>query len=204
MKKYTTERGVKIGIRPIPLLLDEIRKTNPPPEQPSYTEHLAGDATQERTITEAMAEVWARENPDSWEEHAEAWAEYEAERDAWDEVLSDRILDAVAFEAVDVPMPADGAWIRRHKLIYGMDVPDDPDLQRIHYVKTEVLGGPRDILQVTVVAGGADLDEEALAIAEESFRHTLQGSLTEGLAAQAGSVADVDAEDRATDGEGVG
>jgi hypothetical protein len=187
-KRYMTERGVAIRVTPIPLLLDEVRKATPLPDPPTYTEHIAGGATQEVEITEGDAEAWAREDPETWAEHAEAWAAYVQARDAAQGVLNERIWQAILRRAIRVDMPGDDGWIYDHEAM-GLVVPEDPRERRIHYVRTEVVGGMPDILKITAMANGADLSEEALASAEASFRDSLARSLTGGFADQAGSMA---------------
>lgn len=181
--EYKTERGVTIGIVPIPFLIDRIRQKarETEPKRPSYTEHLAGGATQEREITAQMATLWSKENPESWAEHAETWTQYAVAWSEWDSGVDDQIWSAICLESVQVELPADDAWMRRQKRYYGLDVPDDPDERYIHYVVTEVMGGPRDYMRVTSIANGGDIGEDALAIAEASFRGVLQGALNREL-----------------------
>jgi hypothetical protein len=202
-KRYTTERGVTIRVVPIPLLLDEVRRSAPMPEPPTYTEKLAGGATQEVEITEGDAETWAREDPETWAEHAERWAAYVQERDAAQQVVNDRIWQAILRRAIRVDMPEDDGWVYDHEAM-GLAVPEDPRERRIHYVRTEVVGGMPDILKITAMANGADLSEEALASAEASFRDSLARSLTGGLADQAGSMAPGNEGGPDADGKGMG
>lgn len=184
MIEYTTGRGVTIQIRAIPFMLDQIRKTHRErvPQPPVIVEHLAGGATQERTITPRMAEAMKELRPDDWAQYADAWAAYEEKRDGASQALEDAIWMAVALEAIQVDLPEDDAWAKRQKKLYGMEPPDDPELCRVHYIRTEVLGGTRDYIKITSIANGGDIDEEALAIAEDSFRRYLQGTLADGIA----------------------
>lgn len=171
-KKYTTERGVTIRIVPIPLLLDKIREAHPMPELPTYTEHLAGGATQEVKITPKEAEAWAKNDPETWAEHAEMWAEYEAELDRRTSILNERLWKAVMRRAIQVDVPGD-EWAEEQAL-YGLTVPDDPGERREHYIWTEVIGGQKDIIGIMGLASGASLTEEQIRAAEASFLDTLQ------------------------------
>jgi len=187
--QYTTERGVTVNVRPIPLLLDEIRKATPMPAQPTYTEHLAGGVEQEVVISDEDARIWRERDPESWAEHAEKWAQFEQERDEAQSLLNDRLWQAVVRKAVDVDLPDDDSWIEDQKAL-GLTVPQKPNERRIHYIRTEVVGGMRDVLKMTAIANGSDLSEEALSFAEASFRDSLARSLTGGLADQGRPVAD--------------
>lgn len=202
-KEYTTGRGVTIGIVPIPLLLEEVRKANPIPGRPTYTETLAGGATQEVEISEAEAAAWQQTDPESWAEHAETWATYERERDAAQELLNDRIWQAVKARAIRVELPADDGWMEDQREL-GLAVPTDPRKLRLHYIQTEVIGGMPDIWKITAIANGADISEEALSLAEASFRSELARSLLEGLAGKARALADQPAGRADAGGEGVG
>lgn len=181
MREYITERDVTIGVVPIPLFLEEVRKAYPLPARPTYTEHLAGDATNEVEISDAEAEVWAEHDPDTWAEHAEKWADYISRRDAIQEKVNEAIWKAIMLRSLIVELPADDSWIQDQEEL-GITVPRSAKERRIHYIKTEVVGGMRDIIRLTAIANGANISEEALSLAEDSFRNSLARSLTEGLA----------------------
>ena len=201
-KRYKTERGVSIGIVPIPLLLDKIRESHPPTPRPTYVEHLAGGATQPVEISDAMAAIWERDNPESWQEHAAAWAHYQAQADERTKRLNDALWKAVMRRAIVVDMPDDG-WVYEQREL-GIDVPDDPKERRDHYIWTEVMGGQHDILRVMSMAAGADLTEEQLSAAEASFWDTLQRPAAGLPAGQARPVAAGDAGGDDTGGQSLG
>ena len=186
--EYTTERGVTVNVMPIPLLLDEIRKATPTPAQPTYTETLAGGAKQEVKISDAEALAWQQQDPETWKEHAEKWAAFEQERDAAQSLLNDRLWLAVMQRAVQVDLPKSDDWIKDQAEL-GLTVPDGKRERRVHYIRTEVIGGMKDVLRMTAIANGADLSEEALSLAESSFRNSLAGSLLAGLTDKARSLA---------------
>lgn len=187
MKTYTTERGIKIRITPIPLLLDAIRTAHQHPAPPTYTEDISGEVVDVAMTPEEMAAAKVH-NPDWYEEHRAVWEAHQAEQAASDEVLNQKIFDAVALEAVQVELPEGDAWVKRLAR-FGIEVPEDEDDRHIAYVRNMVLGGPKDILAATAIAGGADVTEEDLAKAEASFRHLLQGNLAAGLEREAGTMA---------------
>ena len=186
--EYTTERGITVNVTPIPMLLDEIRKATPGPAQPTYTEHLAGGATQEVVISDSDALAWARENPESWAEHAEEWATFERERDEAQSLINDRIQLAVYKRAVQVDLPKSDDWIQEQAEL-GLTVPDGKQERKLHYIRTEVIGGMKDVWKITALANGTDLSEEALSSAEASFRSELAGTLLKGLKDKARSLA---------------
>jgi hypothetical protein len=173
MKEYTTERGVTIGVVPIPLLLGKIRESHPEPPAPTYTEHIAGGATQEVTITAEMAAAWMTQNPDGWAEHAGAWTAYQEKLDERTKVLNDALWRAVMRRAIVVTPPVDEAWIREQNDL-GITVPPEGQERREHYIWTEVIGGQADIIRVMGLAAGADFTEEQLATIEASFWDTIQ------------------------------
>jgi len=183
--------------------LDKIREAHQPPPAPTYTEHLAGGATQDVEITDEMAATWAKDDPDTWAEHSEKWAEYTAIVDELTEALNDRIWEAVMRRAMKFEMPDDNAWAEEQGL-FGLEIPDEPLELRVHYIRTEVIGSIADILKLTALANGSDLSEEALSLAESSFRDSLVRDLLRGLTSQVGSVADRDEGGTDADREGVG
>jgi hypothetical protein len=182
--EYTTERGVTIDIVPIPLLLDKVRLAHPEPPRPTYTEHLAGGGTQEVVISDAEAVAWQANDPETWAQHEEAWTEYQAAMDAHNDKLNDVIWKAILKRSIRVELPEDDGWIEDQRDL-GIDVPDDRRERLAHYIWTECIGGPRDIIRITAMANGADLTEDALHAAEESFRGQLSGQTSSRLENQA-------------------
>ena len=199
MREYTTERDVTIGIVPIPLFLEELRKAYPDPARPSYVEHTAGGGEQEIEITDREAAAWMEHDPKTWAEHADKWATYIKERDANQERINDAIWKAVMLRSLVVELPKDEGWIQDQEEL-GIKVPRSPKERRMHYIRTEVIGGMRDVLRLTAIAQGGDLSEEALSLAEASFRHSLAQSLLEGFTRKSGAVEPGDAGGTGKDG----
>ncbi len=179
MKQYTTERGIKIGIMPIPLLLDKIREAHGGPAVPTYTEQVAG-GEQEVELDAKMMAAAKEHNTEWYNEHREAWEAYQELGAASETVLNQKLLDAISLKAVRVDMPKDDEWIEEQEFL-GLDVPTSPAAQRAHFVQTEVMGGSDDMLRILAIASGAEVSEEVLAQASDSFRGYLQENLAEGL-----------------------
>ena len=173
MREYTTERGVTIGIVPIPLLLGKIRESHPEPPAPTYTEHIAGGATQEVAITAEMAAAWMTQNPDGWAEHAADWLAYQDRLSERAKTLDNALWRAVMRKSIVVRPPVDETWIKEQEEL-GITVPPEGQDRREHYIWTEVIGGQSDIIRIMGMAAGADLTEEQLATIEASFWDTLQ------------------------------
>lgn len=188
MKRYTTERGIEIGITPIPLLLEQVRDAHQHPDPPTYTETTASGAERQVPMVAEDMDAAKEHNPDWYAEHAEVWEAYEVEREKSDAALNVKLLDTIALKAVKVDMPQDETWAEEQEFL-GLTVPTSPLARRVHYVKTEVIGGTRDVVRIMALAAGAQVSEEVLARAESSFRDFLQGNLDSGLGGEAGALA---------------
>ena len=186
MRQYTTERGIKIRIAAIPLLLDAIREAHQHPEPPTYTEDVSGEMVEVAMTPEDMAAA-KEHNPDWYEEHRAEWEAYQAEYRKSAEALNEKIFDAAALEAVQVDMPEGDGWVKRLAR-FGVAVGEDEDDQRIAYVRNMVIGGPKDILAVSAIASGADVTEDDLARAEASFRPLIQRLVLDGVTREAGAL----------------
>ena len=203
MREYTTERDVTIGVVPIPLFLEELRKAYPDPARPTYVERTAGGGEQEIEISDREAAAWMEHDPKTWAEHAGKWADYIKERDANQECINDAIWKAVMLRSLVIELPKDESWIQDQEEL-GIKVPRSPKERRMHYIRTEVIGGMRDVLRLTAIAQGGDLSEEALSLAEASFRHSLAQSLLEGFTRKSGTVDAGDAGSTGKDSKGLG
>lgn len=177
-KLFTTERGVTVSVVPIPLFLDKIRKAHPDPPPPTYEVELAGGAVQRFPHDETTLKT---------DEDRAAFAAWKAAKEANDRLLNDLIQRAVFEKAIHFIMPEDDAWVRDQES-YGIVVPTDAVQRRIHYLETEVIGGPLDIVKLTALANGVELGEEALRAAEDSFQRLLQRNTAQSLNAQAGAL----------------
>lgn len=175
-KRYTTERGIEIAIMPIPLLLDEVRKVQEAkiPAHPTYEAKTASGYVEIHLHNETTLQT---------DEEKEMWAEYQEAKAQATESMNDAIWRAVRLKAIRVDVPEGNGWIEDQEAL-GLTVPDDPRERRLHYIQTEVIGGVRDIVRVTAIANGADLDEGALAAAEESFRRAMAGQMEGAFAVQ--------------------
>ena len=175
--EYKTERGITIQVVPIPMLLDELQRNYPDIPAPTYTETIAGGGTQTVTITETDAMIAAAENPEWWGQHKPAWEAYQkavAERSV---KVNEAVWRAICLRAIQIDLPVDESWIDDHRSL-GMAIPDNQKERRLHYIRTEVVGGPRDMIRITGMAAGVNIDEEALERVEGSFRGQLSGAFT--------------------------
>lgn len=196
MKRYTTERGMEVGITPIPLLLEKIRDAHDRPEPPTYAETTASGAERQVPMVASEMEAARQHNPDWYAQHADVWEAYQAEVEKSDAALNEKLLNAVALKGVHFEMPEDTDWLEEQAFL-GVDVPAGKLERKAHYFRTEVIGGTRDVVRIMALAAGAEVSEEVLARAESSFRDFLQGNLDSGLDRQAGSVAGEPAVDAA-------
>lgn len=168
-KRYTTERGIEIAICPIPLLLDEVRKAQEAkiPPHPTYEAKTAAGEIEIHPHNETTLET---------DEEWTMWREYQEAKSKAADSMNDAIWRAVKLKAIRVEVPGDNGWIEDQKAL-GLTVPEEPRERRLHYIQTEVIGGVRDIIRITAIANGADLDEGALAAAEDSFRRAMVGQM---------------------------
>ena len=175
-KRYTTERGIEIGICPIPLLLDEVRKAQEAkiPPHPTYEAKTASGVVEIHQHNETTLQT---------DEERAMWAEYQGAIAQATDSMNDAIWRAVRLKAIQVDVPGDNGWIEDQKAL-GLTVPEDARERRLHYIQTEVIGGVRDIVRITAIANGADLDEGALAAAEDSFRRAMAGQMEGAFAIQ--------------------
>ncbi len=204
-KEYITERGVTIGVCPIPLLLEEIRKSQQAkiPPVPTYKAKTVGGGVEVHKHDEKSLRT---------DEEKAAWAEYEMARAKVEDETSDIIWRAVRLKAIKVTLPESDDWIL-DQLDLGLTVPEDARERRLHYIQTEVIGGMRDIIKITGIANGSDLTDEVLAAAEDSFRGAMAGQMErslkekqkpQGLDNGSGGLADRNEDDSNADGGEVG
>lgn len=64
MKRYMTERGMEVGITPIPLLLEKIRDGHDRPEPPTYAEKTASGKERDVPMVAEEMEAARVHNPE--------------------------------------------------------------------------------------------------------------------------------------------
>lgn len=174
IQSWTSSRGITIKLAPLsPLLIEKMKlgvdRDIGVPKKPTY-ETIVGTGenitTQEIEHDEKSIEETPQDKP-KWDAYVAHVKKHEAE-------LNARFLRAVKMMVVRFDMPEDDGWIEIQKMI-GVDVPDDPDERRIHYLDTEILGDPQDLFEIATratMAGGLDKESRAAAIA--LFRGAIQ------------------------------
>ena len=173
--EYTTERGITIDVTPIPMFLDELQRNYPDPPEPTYTETQAGGATREIALTEADMALAQVENPEWYEQYRGIWESYQKTANERSAKVNDAVWRAICLRAIRLDLPADNEWVEDQESL-GMTVPTIPRDRKVHYIRTEVVGGPRDMIRITALAAGVNIDEEAMAGVEASFRGLVQGA----------------------------
>jgi hypothetical protein len=173
---YTTINGVDIEIRAVSImemnlaeagLRAEYLARGEPLDPPTYRVDLAGGGYQEFPHDETTLRT--DEEKAAWEKHQEALARYTAETNR----LRGEIMleDGIAFE-----LPKDTRWIEKQKRRH-IQIPDEPDKLRQHYLETELLKTPEDAQNIVIAilklsARGA-ADPAAVEAAMDGFRRGL-------------------------------
>lgn len=177
MLDYTTSRGVKIQIQPISLIMHaqiaagveaDFRKEGRPIDPPKYEVEIAGGAKASYSHDETTLEV--PDNPEQTALNKQAWSEHVQALSEMNREIQ-RLQTMFVMEALIFEMPA--GWEERQRR-YRVQVPEDPDDKRIHYIMTELFPTPEEVMQVIEkimrVSAAGILSEEKLAAATASFR----------------------------------
>jgi hypothetical protein len=166
----TTLTGQRYKCLSIPGLLDKARASVPMPEVPRYSFETAGGDVMEAEIDDAVAA-----DPKTSEEDRLRWMEYKiAETQAAAEQFA-KIVDVCYKRGVELlDYDHDGDWVSEHRDWLELDVPDGRRERRMHFVVTEVVGCPQDVVDIVLnVSLASGVDKEAVAAAEVSFRRAL-------------------------------
>ena len=189
MTSFTTSRGIELQFKPVPqMLIDRVRLAHKLPDPPTY---------EIKSITGAVEKHFHDETTLETDEDRAAWSAYIAERDAALVEANRAFMRLVFLRGVECEMPSDDTWAREQRLM-GIDVPTDALEKRLHYLETEVVATAQDadaIVRGVLEASG--VPQEALAQAEDTFRHSPQRDAVEPADGQAEQVDD-DAEVRAS------
>lgn len=171
---FTTDAGLEVHYEPASALQIEmseqgIRKAykerGASIEPPTYEVETVGGGTQ--VFQHDKDTIKTDEQKAAWEKYLVDSAEMEIE------IINTR--NAILMDAILVDLPADGAWEARQKKRY-IQIPDDPDEKRSHYIQTEVLKTVNDAYGITekimIATLSGAVPEAAIEAASATFRNS--------------------------------
>lgn len=167
--EYTTKRGRKLRFIGIQGLLDRFYASHSEPAPPTYEVQALGGRVEYHPLTDVQDRSSLSDD-----ERAQI-AEYEKRLLQYNDKTTGEFINLILRRGVDIGIDGDG-WAKEQKESFGIDVPDDPDKRKLHYINTEVLyGNPdevkEDILEIisgVMVASG--IDKERVAELQAIFR----------------------------------
>ncbi len=162
---YPCSTGLMVKVSPIPpMLLQKVMNSVDMPKRPTY-EAKVGFGN--RTEVWPMDEESAKDSP-----HGEVrWQYYEEETVAAQSIQNEKVTMAAFLFGTECEIPEDGWAVKQEYL--GLDVPEDPDMRRAHYLATELPA--EDIAGLMqAVMGQLQLPEELVADAEASFQRSIR------------------------------
>lgn len=178
-KTFTTSRGMIVRFKGVTTAAEELRASfmaripeEPSPPKYKVESELTGVVQwfehNETTLTTDVERAEYAKYLEARTQYLNTYNEIEAK-------LNAAIVNLILLRGVDVEMPND-AWIKEHELI-GYSVPTDPTERRLHWLKTEVVGGLDDVEAIVLGAMSAgNTSKELLASVEDSFRSHLDQS----------------------------
>lgn len=166
MSTFTTSRGIALTLKPIPqMLIDRVQNAHKLPPPPTYEIKTAAGTNESHAHDETTLET---------DDDRAAWQAYIAERDQATQDANRAFMRLVFLRGVECELPGDETWVREQAMM-GITVPTDPLEKRLHYLETEVIatiGDADAIVRGVLEASGVPM--EALAQAEDTFRHSPQ------------------------------
>lgn len=172
---FTNSRGREIVIIGLsPFLIDKIRASGDIPEPPTYIiETVAGDE-EIHTHDETTLEIEG--DPEQTKVNQEAWQKYLDDSEVAQSGVNEKFLRLLLLRGIDLDLEEyeQGDWIAEQEA-FGIDVPENPIDRKVHYVQTEILSSFDDVINLLMrVMSLSGLDQEAMAVAEESFRSAIR------------------------------
>lgn len=195
-KFFITANGQKLAIQAVPmLLLEDVRTkamaTVPVPPVPTYKVelddgHFVDYAHDEKSIAD---EKTTPEEREAWKLYHDALARQQT-------VSANKVMELFLAKGVILDeIDPNGEWAELQKF-FGVEIPTNPILLKIHYLKTELLASPEDINGlISKVMEASGIDPALLHAARSSFR----GRLWKGKNATSGANGTGDAEDTVDD-----
>jgi len=174
---YTTNDGVTLEtIAVSPFLLEKVRQ--------SVFDRLRNDGilidcpTYEVKTAAGNIEIHEHNertaaDPATAEKEKELWVKYQAGLKRASTEASEKVTEALLLRGVKFDIPKDNGWKEEQEFL-GIPIPEKAHELKLHYLTTELITSPADIIRlIAVVARHTGVSEEALAAAEASFRGAL-------------------------------
>lgn len=163
---YTTSKGYDIEFFGIATLMDRLQSSRKIPPKPTYQVPVSGGfETYEHEEGKTL----------NTDEEKAAWADYIKARDTEIAEFNKRSLMMMLLKGIRVANLPDGdAWISEQKAL-GIDVPEEPNERRFHFIYTEVIGNLADLAAIQRgVEDASGVSEERLSQTADSFRHPME------------------------------
>lgn len=189
-KSYTTKSGYTIRFRTIaPSLIAKVQQSIDEAKKPTYVEERVGGKNEDGTPLMIAVNVEHDESTLETEEEKQAWADYLRKRDEVDKLRKERIMQLFYLRGIDVDLPNNDEWLEDQRYLGVKDLPDGSDTRgtKLHFLDTEVLASPEDIMEViTAIITLSGVEQEAIEEARAMFRRTISGQGTGEVVAESG------------------
>ena len=178
-KTFVTSRGVTVRFKGITTAAEELRasfmaRVPEEPKPPRYSIFIPATGVTEWHDHNENTLTTDDEKAD-YAKYLEAHVQYTKTREEIEAKLNNAIINLILLRGVDVEMP-DESWIKEHELIC-YSVPTDPTERRLHWLKTEVVGGLDDIETISLgVMSAGNTSKELLDSIGDSFRGRVEQS----------------------------
>lgn len=169
----TTTSGIELVIRPVSITVmegfnsrvrKELEEKGEAVAIPTYELPTAGGGVEVLEHNETTLET---------DEDKKAWQEYIEYEQKISALATERTNNYVLLEGIDIELPEDESWVMKQVEYYGMEVPDNPVERKKHWLTTEILKTPADLVNVfsKILRLSYDgLAEEDIESAEDSFK----------------------------------
>lgn len=187
---YVTRMGHEIEFLPITGLLEKARikalaeaeEQGLMTEVPTYTFDTVGGDTDTQPMDQAVAD-----DPKTTPEERARWEQFQADQIAIGTMIFRARLEMCLKRGIRFDYDPGGKWVEEHREWLGLDVPEDPNERRMHYIETELVSGADDMAAIYfgVVNAGVLGREEGISAWEAMFRRA-QGETRRGTITEAG------------------
>jgi len=161
---FTTVTGLEIEVKKVdPALIRKVMREIKMPQRPVYEAKTFSGRMEYHPLDEDSAKQTIGGQA-KWDFYQEQLAEAQTEQ-------NDRVIRALFLYGTDCVIPENG-WAERHEFL-GMNVSDDPDMRRAHYLSSEL--SAEDLADLTsAIMKLTGVSEEAIADAEAAFRGAIR------------------------------